>query len=149
MLEGGACFINKKKDKNTNCGHEVIVSTSSPMIILPSQIVNYYYSKVSGASYDDETGTWYFPCSSTLPSFGFDFDPINHPEGTHTPGKYINLGPLNDDTGRCFGALQQSFTAEYNVLGTAFLKSQYVAFEVYLERGVPSGGVVMFSPKAV
>ena len=53
MLEGGKCFINKKSDKKLACGYQVVVSTSTPLILMPSGVVNYYYSKVPGSVYQD------------------------------------------------------------------------------------------------
>ena len=61
----------------------------------------------------------------------------------------MNLGPMNDGSGRCFGAVQAIFARDdsIGVLGTSFLKSQYVGFEAYINNGVPDGGLVWFAPK--
>ena len=70
-----------------------IMDTGTSLLLLPARVVKAYYSKVSGASYNETAGGWTIPCSSVPPNFTLGV-------GTYkavVPGGFINYGPLLTD----------------------------------------------------
>ena len=91
-------------------------------------IVDTYYSKVSGASFDNNQGGYTFPCSASLPSIsisiGNDYVTI--------PGKYINLAPTDSSGVTCFGGLQSVGDPSQGIpyiYGDIYFKSAFTIFD--------------------
>lgn len=68
-----------------------VADTGTSIVFLPDAIVNAYWAKVPGASYDDNYGAFTFPCSATLPSFTIGVGSTKFV----LPGTYLNYGPLS------------------------------------------------------
>lgn len=100
---------------------QAIADTGTSLIYLPDDIVNTYYSAVSGAIGSD--GSYTFPCASTLPDLGISIGG----QLAVVPGSYLNYN--QQDATTCFGGLQSSSAVGSNILGDVFLKSQYVVFD--------------------
>jgi len=50
---------------------DAIADTGTSLLLLDDSIVDDYWSRVSGAQYDDNQGGYTFPCSASLPTFSF------------------------------------------------------------------------------
>ena len=72
---------------------------------------------------DQVSGGFAFPCAAVLPEFIIVIGSYR----AVVPGKYIKYAPITP-TG-CFGGLQSSAAYGRNILGTVFLKSQFVIFD--------------------
>ncbi|OAQ65154.1 secreted aspartic proteinase precursor [Pochonia chlamydosporia 170] len=102
-----------------------IADTGTTLLLLPDSIVNAYYSKVSGASYDNSQGGYTFSCDTTLPTFSFGVS-----SSTITiPGEYLNFAPTDDSGETCFGGLQSSSGIGINIFGDVALKAAFVVFD--------------------
>lgn len=98
-----------------------IADTGTTLLLLDDDLVNSYYSKVSGANNDASQGGWVFDCNTNLPSFSFTVG-----GGKITiPGSLINYGQQGNV---CFGGIQSSQGAG-NVFGDVALKAAYVVFD--------------------
>ena len=109
---------------------DTIADTGTTLIYLPDSLVSAYYAQVAGNDYSTYDGGYIFPCTSTLPSLSIAIGGTYHT----VPGSYLNYAPNGDGT--CFGALQSSDGIGFNILGDAFLKSQFVVWNF----GVPQIG---------
>ncbi|KAI4094483.1 MAG: hypothetical protein LQ344_002232 [Seirophora lacunosa] len=78
-----------------------IVDTGTALLFLPTPIVVDYYNKVRGATYDYAYGGFTYPCRVPLPSFT------------------LGIG----------GYKAQDAGIGFSVIGTVFLKSQFVVFD--------------------
>lgn len=75
-----------------------IADTGTSIIFLPDTVVNAYWAKVSGASYDSKYGAYTFPCSATLPTFTVGVGSARYA----LPGAYLNYGPVSSTSKSCF-----------------------------------------------
>ncbi|GAB0142972.1 hypothetical protein EsHS_00003505 [Epichloe bromicola] len=66
-----------------------IADTSTTLLLLPDSIVDAYYAKVPGVSYDSSQGGYTFDCDASLPSFTF----VVSSSTITIPGSYINFAP--------------------------------------------------------
>ena len=102
------------------------MDTGTSLLYLPSDIVDFYYSKVSGAEFSKSQGGFIFPCSTSLPD-------INVAIGNKTftvPGQYVSYTPVPDDSLSCFGGIQRNTNFKISILSDIFLKSVYAIFEI-------------------
>jgi hypothetical protein len=103
---------------------QVIADTGTTLLLLPSGMVNDYYSKVKGANFDPYTGMMVFPCSSNPPDYVIAL-------GTYRgviPGHYINYGKANST--HCYGGIQSSDGIGFAIVGDVFLKAQFAVFDI-------------------
>ncbi|KAH7329476.1 aspartic proteinase [Stachybotrys elegans] len=112
-----------KNGTQQNTTWNSIVDTGTTLLLVPSSIVNAYYTQVSGAGWDMFTGMIIFPCESDLPDFYFTIGPHKG----RVPGSYINYG--NVDPTYCFGGIQSSEGIPFAVMGDVLLKAQFVVFD--------------------
>lgn len=68
-----------------------IADTGTSINFLPDSVVNAYWAKVSGASYNSNYGAYTFPCSATLPTFTIGIGSAKYT----LPGAYQNYGPVS------------------------------------------------------
>ncbi|OJD33954.1 aspartyl protease [Diplodia corticola] len=101
-----------------------VVDTGTTLMVLPSTIVTAYYAKVTNASYWSDYGAWVYPCSATLPNFNL----IVNGAAQTIPGSLMTYGPI-DYNGNCYGGLQQNDNIGVAILGTIFIKSQFVVYD--------------------
>ncbi|KKY15684.1 putative peptidase a1 [Diplodia seriata] len=101
-----------------------VVDTGTTLMVLPGTIVNAYYAKVAGSSYWSDYGAWVYPCSATLPNLNLI---VNNVAQT-IPGSLMTYGPI-DYNGNCYGGLQSSDNIGIAILGTIFIKSQFVVYD--------------------
>ncbi|KAL8789137.1 MAG: hypothetical protein Q9195_006957 [Heterodermia aff. obscurata] len=102
---------------------DALVDTGTTLLYLPKTIVSAYYAKVPGAKFDSTQGGYTFPCSATLPSFTLGVGAYR----AVAPGSFLNYAPVSGAT--CFGGLQADTGIGFSVLGSVFLKSQFVVFK--------------------
>lgn len=102
-----------------------IADTGTTLLYLPSSVVTAYYSKVSGASYNNQQGGYVFSCSANLPAFN-----VNIGGKVFTvPGSYINFAPINSAGTQCFGGIQANTGIGFSIFGDIFLKSVFAVFD--------------------
>ncbi|KAH8691659.1 aspartic proteinase II-1 [Talaromyces proteolyticus] len=102
-----------------------IADTGTTLLLLDDSIVDAYYKKVNGASYDSSQGGYVFSCSATLPTFAIT---VNGHTAT-IPGDYINYAPVDSSGSSCYGGIQSNSGIGFSIFGDVFLKSQYVVFD--------------------
>ncbi|KAL1849354.1 hypothetical protein Daus18300_013327 [Diaporthe australafricana] len=113
---------------NPNSGYTTkpllaIADTGTTLLLLPDDIVNAYWSTVTGAAFDADWAAILFPCTATLPDFTFG---IGLYKGV-VPGRYINYGRA-DET-RCYGGLQTQGNMGFGIVGDIALKAQFAIFD--------------------
>lgn len=101
-----------------------VVDTGTTLMVMPSNIVNAYYAKVAGAGYSSAYGAWVYPCASSMPNFNL----IVNGAAQTIPGNLMTYGPI-DYNGNCYGGLQANDNIGVAILGTIFIKSQYVIYD--------------------
>ncbi|CAM1505135.1 Fc.00g107720.m01.CDS01 [Cosmosporella sp. VM-42] len=101
-----------------------IVDTGTSLLLAPKHIVDAYYSKVTGATFDKYRGMMTIPCDATLPDFTFG---ARLYRGV-VPGHYLNYGRASST--RCYGGIQIADGLPFAVLGDVVLKAQYVVFDM-------------------
>ncbi|OBT42007.1 hypothetical protein VE00_06655 [Pseudogymnoascus sp. WSF 3629] len=100
-----------------------IADTGTSLLLLPSGMVNIYWSAVSGAKFDALQGGYTFPCNTTLPSFTFG---VEEYRGV-IPGHFMNYAAITKAT--CFGGIQSSDALGFSIFGDVALKAQFVVFD--------------------
>jgi aspergillopepsin I len=100
-----------------------IADTGTTLMLLPDDVVDDYYSAVSGASYDSNQGGYVFSCSAKLPNFNVA---INGKTFV-IPGSYINFAPASGT--KCFGGIQSNQGLGFSIFGDIFLKTVYAIFD--------------------
>ncbi|KAI6783973.1 uncharacterized protein J7T54_001849 [Emericellopsis cladophorae] len=103
---------------------EGIVDTGTTLLLVPDEIVNDYYSAVSGARYDTSIGMVVFPCDASVPDFKFGFGDYR---GV-IPGNYVRYGQYSG--GDCFGGIQSSEGIGMAIIGDILIKAQLVVFDM-------------------
>lgn len=111
--------------------------TGTTLLLVDTQILQDYYSNVSGAQNSQSAGGWVFPCNAQLPDFSAS---INGYTAT-VPGSYIKYAPIDSTGQTCYGGLQDDSGVGFAIFGDIFLKSQYVVFDA-------SGPYLGFAPQA-
>ncbi|KAL8652426.1 MAG: hypothetical protein Q9210_002693 [Variospora velana] len=101
-----------------------IADTSTPFLLLPTPIVVAYYNRIRGAVYNYAYGGFTYPCHAPLPDFTLGIGIYK----AVVPGSYMYYAHVSSTT--CFGAIQQNDGMGFSVVGTVFLKSQFVVFDV-------------------
>ncbi len=106
----------------------MVADTGTTLLLLPTDLVELYWSFVPGAYISDIYYGWVFPCNATLPAFDFGFaDQWN----ASIPGHYFNFENVSDT--ECYGGIQDSMEP-FGILGDAFLKALYVIFDMGASR---------------
>ncbi|OBT56402.1 hypothetical protein VE04_03360 [Pseudogymnoascus sp. 24MN13] len=100
-----------------------IADTGTSLLLLPSGMVDIYWSAVSGAKFDALQGGYTFPCNTTLPSFTFG---VEEYRGV-IPGHFMNYAAITKTT--CFGGIQSSDALGFSIFGDVALKAQFVVFD--------------------
>ncbi|CAK7203053.1 hypothetical protein SEUCBS139899_005782 [Sporothrix eucalyptigena] len=104
----------------------MVADTGTTLLLLPTDLVELYWSFVPGAYMSDVYYGWVFPCNATLPGFDFGFADDNTWNAT-IPGHYFNFQNVSDTL--CYGGIQDSMEP-FGILGDAFLKALYVIFDM-------------------
>ncbi|CAK7275486.1 hypothetical protein SEPCBS119000_006715 [Sporothrix epigloea] len=104
----------------------VVADTGTTLLLLPTDLVELYWSFVEGAFISDVYYGWVFPCNATLPGFDFAFANDNA-WSARIPGHYFNF--QNVSSTLCYGGIQDSMEP-FGILGDAFLKALYVVFDM-------------------
>ncbi|KAK8190567.1 aspartic peptidase domain-containing protein [Phyllosticta capitalensis] len=107
----------------TGSSFSAIADTGTTLVYLPDEIVDAYYAKVDGASYDEQQAGYTFACSTDLPDFSLSLGGAKRT----VPGNYINYAKV--DGNNCYGGIQSSSSIGLSIVGDIFLKSQYVVFD--------------------
>ncbi|KAI8630028.1 secreted aspartic proteinase precursor [Xylariaceae sp. FL1651] len=102
-----------------------IADTGTTLAMLPAQIVQAYYKKVSGAKLDQTQGGYVFPCTANLPNFVFGVGNAK----ISIPGKFINYAPADQSGKTCFGGIQSDEGIGFSILGDVALKAAFVVFD--------------------
>ncbi|RFU75768.1 aspartic ase [Trichoderma arundinaceum] len=116
--------IGKDESKYVARVWNAIADTGTTLLLAPNDIVNAYYSQVSGSSFNNDVGMTVVPCNATLPDFVFG---LGSYRGV-VPGSYINYGRMNRT--HCYGGIQTSEDAPFAVLGDIALKAQFAVFDM-------------------
>lgn len=101
-----------------------MTDTGTSLLMLPSNIVEDYYTNVEGATNNAQMGGYTFPCSTTLPPFTIQIGSYK----AVLPSEHLNYAPITDGASTCFGGIQSSQGLGFAIFGDVFLKSQYVVF---------------------
>lgn len=111
---------------------DAIADTGTSLALVDDAIVNAFYADIAGAAYNSTWGGVIFPCpsASQLQSLSYW---INGAKRT-MPGSYGVYGTLSSPAGYCFGGVQSNDNVGFTILGDVWLKSQYVVFDVCLQR---------------
>lgn len=104
---------------------DAIADTGTTLLLLDDSIVSAYYSKVSGAKYDNSQGGYTFSCSTTLPSFTLGIGSYK----AVIPGTFINYAPTDNSGTTCYGGIQSNAGIGFSIYGDIFLKSQFAVFD--------------------
>jgi aspergillopepsin I len=106
-----------------------IADTGTTLLLAPDSIVNAYYSQVTGA--DNSTGSFIYPCDSTMPDFGFTAGDTT----VDIPGADMTFESVQPNSNSCFGGLQSSGSNACSgntpcvIMGDIMFKSQFVVFD--------------------
>lgn len=101
-----------------------VADTGTTLLLLPEDIVEAYYNKVSGSSYSNTYDGFVFPCSSTVPPFTFGVGKLR----IKIPASYLNYGPAEAGSSTCFGGIQLNLAVGTSIFGDVALKSAFVVF---------------------
>ncbi|CAK7233805.1 hypothetical protein SCUCBS95973_008720 [Sporothrix curviconia] len=104
----------------------MVADTGTTLLLLPTDLVELYWSFVPGAYMSDVYYGWVFPCNATLPGFDFGFS-NDDTWNAAIPGHYFNF--QNVSSTLCYGGIQDSMEP-FGILGDAFLKALYVIFDM-------------------
>ena len=106
----------------------MVADTGTTLLLLPTDLVELYWSFVPGAYMSEVYYGYVFPCNATLPAFDFGFaDRWN----ATIPGHYFNFEAITET--ECYGGIQDSMEP-FGILGDAFLKALYVVFDMENKR---------------
>ncbi|KFY23994.1 hypothetical protein V493_05494 [Pseudogymnoascus sp. VKM F-4281 (FW-2241)] len=100
-----------------------IADTGTSLLLLPGDMVDNYWSAVSGAKFDALQGGYTFPCQAKLPSWSFG---VEEYRGV-VPGHFMNYAAISNTT--CFGGIQSSDALGFSIFGDVVLKAQFVVFD--------------------
>lgn len=100
-----------------------IADTGTSLLLLPGDMVDTYWSAVSGAKFDALQGGYTFPCTASLPSWSFG---VEEYRGV-VPGHFMNYAAISNST--CFGGIQSSDALGFSIFGDVVLKAQFVVFD--------------------
>jgi len=100
-----------------------IADTGTSLWYMPRTVVDAYWEKVQGASYNQLQGGWVFPCSGPLP----DITLMMGDKKIRVPGINMNYQQISITT--CFGGLQRNDRMPFSIFGDTFLKGLFVIFE--------------------
>lgn len=103
---------------------QAIADTGTTLLLLPTGMVNDYYSKVKGADLDPYSGMMIVPCSADLPDWVIA---LGSYRGV-VPGHYISYGNMNST--HCYGGIQSSDGIGFAIVGDVFLKAQFAVFDI-------------------
>ena len=107
----------------------MIADTGTPSMIIPSDALDSYFAGVKGAG-KDSSGTWTFPCGTTLPDLQLYFptaDP-NGPQTVYVPGSaLVNTQSISGDS--CYTWLGATDGGSGS-LGAPFFESMYVEWDM-------------------
>ncbi|EEA18538.1 hypothetical protein TMatcc_011229 [Talaromyces marneffei ATCC 18224] len=101
----------------------VIVDTGTSLLLLDDFIVGKYYTHITTAYYAYQHGGWVFDCREDLPYLSLK---IGAYEAFVLP-EYLKYADLGGNV--CYGGIQRTIHEGYSILGTIFLKTQYVIFD--------------------
>ncbi|QGA13500.1 hypothetical protein EYB26_001150 [Talaromyces marneffei] len=99
-----------------------IIDTATTLMLLDEGIVRDYYQRIPGSDKSHQVGGYVFTCTSILPEFKVKI-------GQHiavVPGELINFTAINST--HCYGSIQVTPVPAVNLLGAAFIKTQFVVF---------------------
>lgn len=103
-----------------NAAFPVLVDSGTTVTLLPRSIASAYYAKVVGSILTSD-GSWFFPCTSALPtfSFGVDYNRVT------VRGSSL---PTSSDI-YCYGTIQPTDNG-YAIFGTPFFYSLYIVHDL-------------------
>lgn len=78
-------------DSQTSDSIQGIADTGTTLLLLPDDVVQNYYSQVSGAQDDSSQGGYVFDCNADLPDFSVSIGGASFT----VPGSYMNLSPVS------------------------------------------------------
>ncbi|EUC55791.1 aspartic peptidase [Rhizoctonia solani AG-3 Rhs1AP] len=100
-----------------------IIDTGTTLVLLDDETVEKLYSKVEGATYDEEQGGYIFPTRSKIPHLAFCVG-----RWLFTmPGYELSFSEMGN--GMSYGAVQSRGQNRQDILGDVWLKHVYVVFE--------------------
>lgn len=102
---------------------QAIADTGTTLLLANANIVNAYYSTVTGAANDQQAGGITVPCDATLPDLALD---VGGQMAT-VKGTDIMFEQVTANT--CFGGLQ-AIDSDLMIFGDVFFKSNFVAFNL-------------------
>jgi aspergillopepsin I len=100
-----------------------IADTGTSLLLIDDQVVNDYYSGVSGAQMDPNQGGYTFPCSTTLPDIYLGIGNYQ----ALVPGSGLTYTSIDGST--CFGGIQSNSGIGFSIFGDVFLKAQFTVFD--------------------
>ena len=121
-----------KNGQTINKEIKTIIDTGTTLMLMPQDVLDFYYKQIPNSRNDKELGGYVFPCSQQIPDFTIGFGAAPNDFTATIPSKYMNFGPaVTSDPTTCFGAMQfmaasDSLNAIY---GDIFLKAVFTVFE--------------------
>jgi aspergillopepsin I len=111
---------------------KTIIDTGTTLMLMPQDVLDFYYKQIPNSRNDQNLGGYVFPCSQQIPDFTIGFGSAPNDFTATIPAKYMNFGPAQtSDPTTCFGSMQfmaagDSLNAIY---GDVFLKAVFTVFE--------------------
>lgn len=115
--------VNGQTSQNTN-GSPAIADTGTSLVLVDDNVLQAYYSQVSGSQNSKSAGGYIFPCSSTLPSFGVAIGATGY--YATIPGDQINYAKYNGNY--CFGGIQSNAGQGLSIYGDVLLRQVFTVF---------------------
>jgi aspergillopepsin I len=106
-------------------GYTGITDTGTTLILMGTSAVKAYYKQVSGATNSQTDGGYIFPCSAKLPDLSFLIGSTHY---ATVPGSLINFAAA-EESGKCFGGVQDVGGGSQNIYGDVFLNANYGVFD--------------------
>ncbi|CAE6523642.1 unnamed protein product [Rhizoctonia solani] len=100
-----------------------IIDTGTTLVLLDDETVEKLYSKIEGATYDEDQGGYIFPTKAEIPHLAFCVG-----RWLFTiPGYELSFSEMGN--GMSYGAVQSRGQNRQDILGDIWLKHVYVVFE--------------------
>jgi hypothetical protein len=121
---GGTTGTGANTAATTSTAITGIADTGTTLALLPAAVCKSYYAQVTGATLSASVGGYVFPCTATLPDFGYTV-------GANTitiPADFINYSPVDTTGTSCYGGIQPDTSIGFSIFGDIALKAAFVVF---------------------